>query len=83
MTGTSMDALLDAYADRGRALQRLLWVIAHHADDLAADPGLAVAALDSHPKAIGICPSGCTGDCTPNPAIWARYNALAPRSSTP
>ncbi len=82
MTGTSVDALLDAYADRGRTLQRLLWVIAFHPNELAADPGLAVAALDSPPATTGICPSGCTGDCTPNPAIWARYNALARRSST-
>ncbi|MEW2567675.1 hypothetical protein [Streptomyces sp. NPDC047070] len=82
MISPAVDALLDAYADRGRALQRLLWVIAHHPNELAADPDLAVAALDSHPKAVGLCPPGCTGDCTPDPAVWARYNALRARSST-
>ncbi|HEY6116457.1 MAG TPA: hypothetical protein VI172_10900 [Candidatus Dormibacteraeota bacterium] len=71
------DALLDAYADRGRALQRLLWLVAHHPAQVAADPSLVLKALDAGPRAIGWCPPGCAGECIPNPAVMARHRAVA------
>ncbi|MGW1527550.1 hypothetical protein [Streptomyces sp. NPDC002159] len=72
MRQQTVDALVDAYADRVRALQRVLWPIAHHADLLAADPTLALRALGAGPMACGWCPPGCPGDCTPDPAVMAR-----------
>lgn len=74
----SVDALLDAYTDQRRALQRLLWLIARHPDRIATDPTAALNALDAHPRAHGWCPPGCTGTCTPHPALDARHRALTP-----
>jgi hypothetical protein len=73
-TQETVDALLDAYTDRRRALRRLLWLIAHHPDHLAADPRFAITALDANPAATGVCPPGCTGTCTPDPAVMTRYH---------
>ncbi len=74
-TQQTMDALLDAYADRRRALRRVLWLIARHPDHIAADPSFVIKALDAQ-TAIGVCPPGCTGDCTPDPAVIARYHQI-------
>ncbi|MFJ6085101.1 hypothetical protein ACIQI8_27205 [Streptomyces sp. NPDC092369] len=67
----AVDALLDAYAARGRALQRVLGLVARHADQVAAEPSLVLRALDAHPTAIGWCPPACAGDCTPDKAVMA------------
>ncbi|MGW2501861.1 hypothetical protein ACWCXL_12215 [Streptomyces sp. NPDC001588] len=75
MRQQTVDALVDAYADRVRALQRVLWLIAHHADLLATDPTLALRALDAGPTACDWCPPDCSGDCTPDPAVMARLRA--------
>lgn len=75
-TQQTMDALLDAYADRRRALRRVLWLIARHPDHIATDPAFVIKALDAHPAAIGVCPPGCTGDCTPDPTVIARYHQI-------
>ncbi|WP_329214904.1 hypothetical protein OG352_05485 [Streptomyces sp. NBC_01485] len=75
----TIDALLDAYAGRGRALQRMLWLVAHHADQIAADPSLVLRALDAQPQCLGWCPPGCTGECTPNASVMARHHALGPK----
>lgn len=70
----SMDALLDAYTDRARALDRVLWLIAHHPHQVAGEPSLVLQALDAHPAATGWCPPGCTGNCTPDPTVKARLD---------
>lgn len=75
-TQQTVDALLDAYTDRRRALQRVLWLIAHHPGLVAADPSLVLRALDTHPEAYGWCPPGCTADCTPDPAVMARHHQI-------
>ncbi|MEV5472798.1 hypothetical protein AB0L66_10625 [Streptomyces sp. NPDC052207] len=72
MRQQTVDALVDAYADRVRGLQRVLWLIAHHADLLAADPTLALRALDAGPRAYGWCPPGCASECTPDLLVLAR-----------
>jgi hypothetical protein len=70
----NVDALLDAYTDRARALDRVLWLIAHHSHQVAAEPSLVLQAMDAHPAATAWCPPGCTGDCTPDPALKARLD---------
>lgn len=75
-TQQTVDALLDAYTDRRRALQRVLWLIARHPGKVAADPALVLQAVDAHHRAIGWCPPGCTGDCTPDPAVIARHDQI-------
>ena len=74
----SIDALLDAYADQRRTLLRVLTLVACHADEIAADPALVLKALDASPRSVAICPPGCTGDCQPHQAVWARCTALEP-----
>ncbi|MCQ9178575.1 cytochrome P450 [Streptomyces sp. IBSBF 2953] len=72
----TVDALLDAYADQGRALRRVLWLAAHHPHQVAADPSLLLKALDTSPQAIRWCPPGCSGQCIPHPALMARHRTL-------
>ncbi|MET8978521.1 hypothetical protein ABZX85_23175 [Streptomyces sp. NPDC004539] len=74
----SIDALLDAYTDQRRALLRVLTLVACHADEIATNPALVLKALDAHPRSVAVCPPGCTGDCRPHPAVWARCTALEP-----
>lgn len=73
----NVDALLDAYTDRTRALDRVLWLIARHPHELAVEPALVLKALDASPQTVGVCPNGCTGDCIPDPALKARLDAAA------
>ena len=72
----AVDALLDAYADQRRALRRVLALVACHADDIANDPALVLAAMDAGPRSVAWCPPGCGGACEPDRGVWARYNAL-------
>jgi hypothetical protein len=71
-------ALRDRLDAHHRALQRVLWVVAHHPYQVAAQPSLVLRALDADPQAVGWCPDGCTGDCEPDPAVNARHHALNP-----
>ena len=61
-----------------RTLLRVLTLVACHADEIAADPALVLKALDASPRSVAICPPGCTGDCQPHQAVWARCTALEP-----
>lgn len=75
-TQPTVDAILDAYTDRRRALQRVLWLIAHHPAQVAADPTLVLRALDTDPGAHGWCPPGCAADCVPDAAVMARHRQI-------
>lgn len=62
--------------DHRRALQRVLWLIAHHPDRIATEPALVLRAIDADSEAYGWCPPGCAADCQADPVVMAQHTHL-------